>query len=211
MSTAPPLPPAPLTPDGVLGLLEVAGSLRKGHFALSSGRHSDTYLQCALALQWPDVAELLGEGLATSWRDRVDVVVAPAMGGVVIGHEVSRALGVRMVFAERVQGAMTLRRGFALDADERALVVEDVVTTGTSAREVAALVTAAGAQPVGACAIVDRSPVPVPVPADGFVRGLTALLRVDAPSWEPDTCPHCAAGVPVDAPGSRRLAGGSRR
>jgi orotate phosphoribosyltransferase len=197
-----------MTPDDVLALFEQTGGLVRGHFALSSGRHSDTYLQCAQVLQWPAAAERLGTALAAGWHGRVDAVVGPAMGGLIIGHEVARALGVRHLFTERVDGAMRFRRRFAIEPGERVLVVEDVVTTGGSAAEAARAVAEAGGEVVGYAAIVDRRPDGLPAPAEGpaGVAGLTALLRVDAPAWEPGACPRCAAGDPIDAPGSRNLA-----
>jgi orotate phosphoribosyltransferase len=200
---APPVPPVP--PEGpldaaaVLELYRRAGGLRHGHFVLSSGRHSDTYLQSAVVLQWPAVAEALGRALAAPWHGRVDVVVGPAMGGVVIGHETAAALGVRLVFTERVEGAMALRRSFTVAPGERALVVENVVTTGGSALEVAALVGAAGARVAGLATIVDRLP-------EGAVLPLPyhALARVAAETWEAGDCPGCGSGAGPEAPGSRR-------
>jgi orotate phosphoribosyltransferase len=213
----PAAPRGPLDAAAVLGLLERAGALRRGHFELSSGRHSDVYLQCALVLQWPTLAEALGRAMAAPWTGKVDVVVGPAMGGVVIGHEVARALGVRLQFSERSAGAMTLRRSFGLAAGERALVVEDVVTTAASAMEVARLIERAGAEVAGLAAIVDRGPGagrPGQPRAggrrllDGSPVELRALVRMEAPAWDPAACPRCAAGEPVHAPGSRRLTGG---
>ncbi|MBW3663993.1 MAG: orotate phosphoribosyltransferase [Actinobacteria bacterium] len=171
---------------------------RTGHFELSSGRHSDTYLQCALALQDPDLALRLGEMLADRLReDRPDlavgVVASPALGGVLAGFVVARALGTRFVFTERRDGRMTLRRGQHVAVGERVLVVEDVVTTGGSAQEAAVVVEAEGGEVVGYAAIVDRS--------EDFP--LTALLRVEAQTWDPDGCPLCAEGQPLDRPGSR--------
>jgi orotate phosphoribosyltransferase len=200
VSARPALPDGPLDQAAVLALFERAGALRRGHFQLTSGRHSDTYLQCALVLQWPDVAAALGAALAAPWRGRVDVVCGPAVGGIVIGHEVARALGVRCLFAERVAGALALRRGFAVEPGERALVVEDVVTTGGSATETAALLAAAGAGVAATLAIVGRTPPGVQPPP-----GLATLLALQAPAWAPEDCPACAEGVPVDSPGSRRL------
>jgi orotate phosphoribosyltransferase len=178
--------------------------LRHGHFVLSSGRHSDTYLQSAAVLQWPAAAEQLGRALAAPHRGAVDVVASPAVGGLVIGHEAARALGVRLVFAERSDGTMTLRRSFAVDPGERALVVEDVVSTGGSVLEVRDLLASSGAEVLGIAAIVDRLgdvpglPVSVPVP-------LRALAKVRAAMWAAGDCPLCRAGQPVESPGSRRL------
>jgi orotate phosphoribosyltransferase len=198
----PALPPGPLDQAAVLELYQAAGALRRGHFVLSSGRHSDTYLQSALVLQWPRLAEALGRALAGPFAGRVDVVAAAAVGGLVIGHEIARELGVRMVFAERAGAVMRLRRSFALHQGERALLAEDVVTTGGSAREVGELVAAAGAVPVGLAAIVDRRSEP----AEGSLSAV-ALARVAAASWDPADCPLCQAGDAPESPGSRRLAG----
>jgi len=168
---------------------------------LSSGRHSDTYLQSAVVLQWPAVAEALGRALVEPWRGRVDVVVGPALGGVVIGHEAARALGVRMVFTERMSGQMALRRSFEVRAGERALVTEDVVTTGGSALEVAdRLLRAAGASVTALATIVDRTAAGTRFPVP-----FSALARVGADAWEPAECPICLAGSAPESPGGRRL------
>jgi orotate phosphoribosyltransferase len=196
----PALPAGPLDGAAVLAVFEQAGALRRGHFQLTSGRHSDTYLQCALVLQWPEVAAALGTALAEPWRGRVDLVAAPALGGLVIGHEVARALGVRFVFAERAAGELTLRRGFAVEAGERALVVEDVVTTGGSALETAALLERAGAGVAGIAAVVGRTPPGAQPP-----EGLSTLVALQAPAWAPEACPACIQGVALSSPGSRRL------
>ena len=176
-----------------------SGALLEGHFRLSSGLHSPGYLQCALVLQHPRDAEALGAALGAVVRAwGAEAVLSPALGGIVIGHEVGRALGVRAIFAERAEGTLTLRRGFALDPGEKVLVVEDVVTTGGSTRETMDVAHAAGAVVVGACAIVDRS---------GGKQGLDvpfqALLPMDVKTYQPDACPLCAQGVPVVKPGSR--------
>jgi orotate phosphoribosyltransferase len=176
-----------------------SGALHDGHFRLSSGLHSPGYLQCALVLQHPRDAEALGVALGAVVRAwGADTVLSPALGGIVIGQEVGRALGVRAIFAERAEGTLTLRRGFALEPGERVLVVEDVVTTGGSTRETMDVARAAGGVVVGACAIVDRS---------GGKQGLDvpfhALLPMDVKTYQPDACPLCAQGVPVVKPGSR--------
>ena len=184
--------------------------LRTGHFQLSSGKHSDTYLQCQLALQQPDVALDLGRALADKLRAEgigdVDVVASPALGGILAGFAVAAALGVRFVFSERKGGpdgrAMVFRRGQGVADGERVLVVEDVVTTGGSAMEVVALCEEAGAKVAGAASIVDRS-AGLP-PAERPRIPPVALLTVEARAWDPDACPLCAAAVPVDSPGSRR-------
>jgi orotate phosphoribosyltransferase len=199
-ATPPDLPEGPLDGAAVLEVYERTGGLRRGHFVLSSGRHADLYLQSAVVLQWPTVAEALGRALADPWRGEVDVVVGPAMGGVVIGHEVARALGVRMVFTERSGGAMTLRRSFEVGAGERALIVENVVTTGGSALEVADLLRDAGAGVAGLATIVDRLPAGSSLPLP-----YRALARVDAAAWIPEECPVCQAGRAPESPGSRGL------
>ena len=187
------------TTESILDLFRRIGALLEGHFRLSSGLHSSGYLQCALVLQHPREAEACGSALAAKARDlQATVVLSPALGGIVIGHEVARALGVRAIFAERQDGALTLRRGFSLDAGERVLVVEDVVTTGGSTRETMAVARAAGATVVGAAAIIDRSgghqDLDVP---------FRALATIDLPAYQPEACPLCARGEPVVKPGSR--------
>ena len=194
------MPPA--TTETILDLFRRVGALLEGHFRLTSGLHSPGYLQCALVLQHPREAEACGAAIAERVRElQPTVVLSPALGGIVIGHEVARALGVRAVFAERQDGTLTLRRGFSLDATERALVVEDVVTTGGSTRETMDVARAAGAVVVGACAVVDRS---------GGKQGLDvpfhALLPMDVKTFQPETCPLCSQGVPVVKPGSRAAA-----
>lgn len=184
----------------MLTALESHAAVRHGHFTLSSGLHSDVYVQCALVLQWPGIAERLGHELGTRLSSvRPSVVAAPAMGGVVIGHEVARFLGVRMVFTERTGGEMTLRRGFELHAHDRVAIVDDVVTTGGSPQEVIALVRSATADPVGVGSIVDRS--------GGVSFGIPfeSLCRVAAERWPPAQCPACARGQEMTVPGSRTL------
>ncbi len=190
---------ANMTQDDVLVLFRGSGALMEGHFRLSSGRHSSGYLQCALVLQHPAHAQTLGQAIADRFRDsKPTIVLSPALGGVVIGQEVARALGVRGIFAERQEGALTLRRGFTLDESDRVLVVEDVVTTGGSTRETIAVAHATGAAVVGAGAIVDRSGgvAEVGVP-------FSALATVAFSTHEPDECSQCAEGVAVTKPGSR--------
>lgn len=174
------------------------GALLKGHFLLSSGLHSDRYLQCALVLAQPGAAEALGKALADKCGGKTDLVLSPAMGGLMIGHEVARALGVRHFFTERVDGTMVLRRGFALKAGEKVLVVEDVVTTGKSTKEVFDLVRAAGAKVVGAVSVVDRSEG-----KSNLGVPYAALWAVSVPAWKAEECPLCKAGVPAAKPGSR--------
>lgn len=188
-----------MTESELLALFRRSGALLDGHFRLSSGLHSPGYLQCALVLQDPATASALGAALGARVRAlQPTVVLSPALGGIVIGHEVARALGVRAIFAERQNGTLVLRRGFTLRPDDRVLVVEDVVTTGGSTRETMAVALAAGAPVVGACALVDRSggPAALGVP-------FAALLSVSLPVYDPAGCPLCAAGRPVVKPGSR--------
>ncbi len=188
-----------MTRDELLDLFRRSGALLEGHFRLSSGLHSPGYLQCALVLQHPQHAEALGQAIAARTRDlRATVVLSPALGGVVIGHEVARALGVRAIFAERQDGALILRRGFMLSETDRVLVIEDVLTTGGSTRETMQVATAAGGRVVGAASIVDRSGGTAT-----FDLPFAALLDVDLPTYEPDRCPLCAQGQPVTKPGSR--------
>jgi orotate phosphoribosyltransferase len=188
-----------ITRDELLDLFRKSGALLEGHFRLSSGLHSSGYLQCALVLQHPAFAERLGRALADRVRDlRPTAVLSPALGGVVIGHEVGRALGVRAPFAERQDGVLMLRRGFVLSESDRVLVVEDVCTTGGSTRETMQVATAAGGQVVGVAAIVNRSGGRV-----SFDVPFHTLLDLDLPTYQPDACPLCAQGQPVIKPGSR--------
>jgi len=185
--------------DSVIDVFRRVGALLEGHFRLTSGLHSSGYLQCALVLQHPKEAERLGELIAERTRGLAPtVVLSPALGGIVIGQEVGRALGVRAIFAERQDGKLTLRRGFALSPDDRVLVVEDVVTTGGSTRETIDVARAMDARVVGAASIIDRS---------GGTQSLDvpyhALATVAPPTYQPESCPLCLAGLPVIKPGSR--------
>jgi orotate phosphoribosyltransferase len=191
-----------MTRDELLDLFRRSGALLEGHFRLTSGLHSSGYLQCALVLQHPVHAEALGRAIADRTRSfRPTAVLSPALGGVVIGHEVGRALGVRALFAERQDGALTLRRGFVIAENDRVLVVEDVLTTGGSTRETMQVARASGGQVVGAASIVNRSGGRAE-----FDVPFASLLDVDLPTYEPDTCPLCAKGLPVIKPGSRPVA-----
>ncbi len=194
-----------MTRDELLDLYRRSGALLEGHFRLTSGLHSTGYLQCALVLQHPQQAEALGRAIADRARELgPTVVLSPALGGVVIGQEVGRALGVRAIFAERQDGALMLRRGFVIAGSDRVLVVEDVLTTGGSTRETMQVAEAAGGQVVGAAAIVDRSG---PAARVRFDVPFFALLEIALPTYEPDECPLCAQGLPVVKPGSRPMAG----
>ena len=183
----------------VLELMTELGALHRGHFLLSSGMHSDTYFQCARILQFPDLARELGATIAERFTgETYDVVVSPAMGGILIGHEVARALGRRFVFTERKDGEMQLRRGFFLEKGEKVLVVEDVVTRGTSVREVAAVIEAASGVVSGLGAIIDRTGDDAGLPLP-----LEALARVEVATWPSNQCPLCSDNVPLVKPGSR--------
>jgi orotate phosphoribosyltransferase len=174
-------------------------ALLEGHFILSSGLHSDRYIQCALVLQYPRVAEQLCSALAAQLNALgASVVVAPALGGVLVAHEVARALGIRALFTERQDGNMALRRGFSLTEGEPALVVEDVVTTGGSTRETMNCVRQAGGRILGAGALIDRSggTADLGVPK-------AALVTLSVQNYEPARCPLCKSGIPAVKPGSR--------
>lgn len=190
-----------MNPQEVKELFEKRKALLSGHFQLSSGLHSDTYFQSALILQYPDSAEkaakALGEKISADVRG-IDVVVSPALGGIVIGQEVGRAMGKRAIFAERVDGKLTLRRGFALEPGERVLVVEDVITTGLSTREVCEVVSALGGKVVAVASLVDRSGGKVDFGVPRF-----SLLSLEVKSYKPEECPLCKAGTQAVKPGSR--------
>ena len=183
-----------------LELYRRTGAYLEGHFRLSSGLHSPGYMQSALVLQNPADAASLGSEIAAAVSHlKPTVVLSPALGGLIIGHEVARALGVRAIFAERAGGAtLSLRRGFSLDAADRVLVVEDVFTTGKSTKETMVVAQEAGAAVVGAAAIVDRSGGTI----DFGVPSHT-LVSLNVPTYDPETCPLCAKGLPVVKPGSR--------
>jgi orotate phosphoribosyltransferase len=198
-----------LSREELLRIFESAGAIRHGHFELSSGLHSGTYVQCALVLQYPRFAEKLGQALAALFSDAViAAVVSPALGGVVIGQEVARALpepkgiaggGVPAIFAERdASGTMTLRRGFAIQPDQHILVIEDVWTTGGSTLETIQVVEEAGGRVVAAGALIDRSGGKIEFPVES-----QALLDLPIASYEPEDCPLCLQGSAAIKPGSR--------
>jgi orotate phosphoribosyltransferase len=195
--------------EELLRMFESAGAIRHGHFELSSGLHSGTYVQCALVLQYPRFAEKLGQALAALFSDaRIDAVVSPAIGGLIIGQEVARALpeprqsgggGVPAVFVERdASGMMTLRRGFSLNPDQHVLVVEDVWTTGGSTQETIRVVEEAGARVVAAGALIDRSGGEI-----DFEVETQSLIQLPIASYEPEDCPLCRQGSTAIKPGSR--------
>jgi orotate phosphoribosyltransferase len=177
--------------------LERCGALKRGHFRLSSGRHSDTYIQCALLLRDPESAVRAGQALAALIEGEVDLVFSPAVGALLIGLTTALALGREMIFAERVDGAMKLRRGFTIEPGSRVLLVEDVVTTGGSVAELTAVVEEAGASVAGLACLVDRGE------AAGLIFEPNSLLKLEVRSYEAEECPMCAEGVPLDTPGSR--------
>jgi orotate phosphoribosyltransferase len=184
----------------VLKTFMATGALLEGHFVLSSGLHSANYLQCALVLQYPAEAEGFGRAIAEKFRnDSIQLVASPAIGGIVIGYEVARALGARFIWTEREDGIMTLRRGFSVFPGEKTLVVEDVITTGGSTRETVETLRAAGADVLAAASIIDRSAGEADV---GVPR--IALAALNVPSFAPSTCDLCKQGQPAIKPGSRK-------
>ncbi len=195
--------PQPESDDGVLNVFRSTGAYLSGHFRLTSGLHSPEYLQCALVLQHPQYAEKLGRKLAAALQaaagsQKIQVVASPAIGGLIIGHEVARALGTRFIFAEREGGKMTLRRGFEVTPGETAVVVEDVITTGGSTREVIETLLQRGVRVLAAGSIIDRTGGQVDL---GLPR--VALETLTVVSHPPESCPLCAQGIPVVKPGSR--------
>jgi orotate phosphoribosyltransferase len=190
-----------LKPETLLSLkdFEETGALLTGHFRLSSGLHSDKYLQCARLLMWPERADRAGRELARALAEfGPKAVISPALGALIIGHETARALRLPAMFVERKDGEFSLRRGFALAPGEPVVVVEDVFTTGKSTREAAAAVEAAGGRVVAVGSIVNRG-----VPAGTFAVPARSLLALSVPSWPEAECPLCRKGIPLDSPGSR--------
>jgi orotate phosphoribosyltransferase len=188
-----------MTETEVLELFRESGALLEGHFRLSSGLHSDRYLQSALVLQHPDYAEQLGRALAARLEHlQPTAILSPALGGIVIGQEVGRAMQIRAIFAERQDGQLTLRRGFTLAKSDRVVVVEDVITTGGSTRETIVAAETSGAAVLGAAAIIDRG-----ADAGRLNIPLQALVRMEVPAYAPEACPMCAKGMPLTKPGSR--------
>lgn len=188
--------------EEVKELFKKNDALLNGHFKLSSGLHSDTYFQSALILQYPKEAKRLGEELARRLKEnsvKIDAVVSPAMGGIIIGQEVGRALGVKAIFTERVDGKVLLRRGFSVDKNERVLVVEDVITTGLSTREVIGTLKASDAQVVAVASLVDRSAGTVDFGVPRF-----SLLSLEVKNFKEEDCPMCKSGSIAVKPGSRK-------
>lgn len=183
----------------ILQIFEKTYTLLKGHFRLSSGLHSGEYLQCARVLQYPEYAEKLCRELASHFKeDKPTCVVAPALGGIIVSYETAKALAVRSIFTERKDGRMVLRRGFEIKPDDRVLVVEDVITTGLSTKEVLDVVKSLGAALIGVGSIVDRSGKKI----DFGVKSMS-LINLDFPVFPPEKCPLCKKGIEVTKPGSR--------
>ncbi len=191
-----------MTRERVMEILQEAGVLLEGHFLLTSGRHSDKYLQCAKIFQNAKYSEELCASLAELYKEsNVDIVIGPAIGAILISYEVARQLGVPNIFAERdAEGKMTLRRSFTIEKGQRVLVVEDVVTTGGSVREVVELVKECGGEVVGVGSIIDRTAGKV-----DFGVPYKAVLPIEVESYEADQCPICKKGIPVVKPGSRNI------
>lgn len=188
-----------MTEEKILTLMEELDALHNGHFLLSSGLHSDRYFQCARLLQFPDLAREVGAAMGQFFTETAhDLVVSPAMGGILIGHEVARALGRRFVFTERKDGQMMIRRGFSLEKGEKVIIAEDVVTRGTSLLEVIEVVEKAGGRVAGLTSIIDRTGGDVELPLP-----LHALAKVQVQTWQAGDCPLCAEGRELVKPGSR--------
>ncbi len=185
----------------MIELFKERGALLDGHFRLTSGLHSNRYIQCAQVLKYPDVSTLLGEKLAVPFKDQdVDLVVGPAIGGIVVAQEVGRALGVRAIFSEREEGQMTLRRGFRIGKGERVVVVEDVITTGGSTKEVIEMIKEYGGSVLGVASLVDRHSGEL-----DFGVPFHPLLKLEIETYSPDECPLCWDGVPIVKPGSSSI------
>jgi len=187
--------------DRVVEIFKKTNVLQEGHFKLTSGKHSDQYLQCAQVLQYPEYTQELCEGLAAKFEDKeIDLVVSPAIGGIIISYAVGKALGKKAIFAEREEGDMTLRRGFAIPEGAKVLVVEDVTTTGGSVQEVIDVVEENGGEVVGVGILVDRSGGEV-----DFGVQKEALLTLEVKAYDPEECPLCAKEMPINKPGSREI------
>ncbi len=185
--------------ERAIEILKATGVMQEGHFKLTSGRHSDKYMQCAKLFIQPDTSAEMSRALADKFSDiQVDLVIGPAIGGIILAYEVARQLAVPNIFAERENGAMTFRRGFAVQPGTKVLVVEDVVTTGGSVKEVMALARENGAEIVGVGAIVDRSNGTV-----DFGTRFEAVVSMEVVSYLPEECPICKTGMPITKPGSR--------
>jgi len=185
----------------VLDTLRESGALLEGHFLLSSGRHSDRYCQCARLLQYPDKAEKVLKTVAEKLKEvDFDMIVGPAMGGIVVAYEVARQTKKPGIFAERIEGEMTIRRGFEIKEGQKVIISEDVITTGKSSLEVAKVIEEMGAEVVGLCCIVDRRAEGIEFPYPIF-----SAIRLEIKSYEKEDCPMCREGIPYIKPGSRNI------
>ncbi len=190
-----------LSEQEILSIFKETGALLHGHFILTSGLHSDTYFQCAKVFQYPWHSEFLCKEIANHFRDeKVDVVVSPAIGGIVVGQEIARLLNVRALFTERVEGEMTLRRGFEISTGEHVLVAEDVTTTGGSVQEVIEVIRKHGGHVIGVASVVDRSSGQTDFDVPHF-----SLFHMEVHNYPPDFCPMCQSGSTPIKPGSRGL------
>lgn len=191
-----------MNPAELLHVLEAKGAILHGHFVLSSGRHSDLFVQKFRVLEHPRLTQSIGDAIAAAWPEEFEVVASPAIGAVVLGFATALARNVRFVFAERSEDALVFRRGFEIRPHERVLVVEDVITTGGSAAEVVSLVKQSDGRCMGVGALLDRAD---PARAPDLGVPLRSLVKLPAKSWTPEDCPLCAANEPLSDPGSRRL------
>jgi len=195
-----------LTQKEILEMFQNCGGLLSGHFRLSSGLHSGKYLQCALVLQYPDLAEKLCKELASKFNlsgSKIDAIISPAIGGIVVGQEVAKVLGCRALFCEREEGEMKLRRGFEIGRGEKVIIVEDVITTGGSVKEIVGIVKNRGGEVKGIGAIVDRTKPSFSSELNSLNLSLKSLLRMDIETYSPGECPICKEGIPLEKPGSR--------
>ncbi|MCG8376486.1 MAG: orotate phosphoribosyltransferase [Chlorobiales bacterium] len=190
-----------MSTPAILDIFRSSGALLEGHFKLTSGLHSNTYFQCAKVLQYPEHLMEICRNITSAFSDLdIDTVISPAVGGIVVGTEVGRQVGVKTIFAERKNGEMVLRRGFTVSPGEKVLVVEDVITTGGSVAEVIEIITEAGAEVVGVGSVVDRSNGTVKLVETQF-----SMLTLEVKNYDPDNCPLCDQNIPLDSPGSRTL------
>jgi len=188
-----------MTNSSLIDVFTKTNALMSGHFKLSSGRHADKYLQCAKALQYPEYSRILGKELAAKFNDlNATAVVSPAIGGLIIGHEVASALGLRFIFTERQNSQMTLRRGFKVTETDRLIIIEDVITTGKSTREVAETINAHSGTVVGIGCLANRSTDTLDLPFQP-----ETILRLAFENWAPEDCPLCKNNIKLDSPGSR--------
>ncbi len=189
-----------LTKKEIEEILEKTGVMNTGHFLLTSGRHSDKYMQVSRIFEYPEYAEALCKELPSKFGEKPDIVIGPAIGAIQMSYETARQFGARCFFAEREEGVMTLRRGFHIEEGKKVLVVEDVITTGGTVREVIDLVKKAGGVVIGVASVVDRSMGKV-----DFGVPFKAVYSADIKSWEPDECELCKKGIPFIKPGSRKI------